>query len=530
MSDDNLAAPAPAPPAQPVNRDLAGLCVLLGLVCMALPFLGSWLAPGLFPPSLYLLSFSMAFGMFLTAVGGWVSGKWRGWTLGGAAATVVLLFTLLQGADGGPVPEKRMVAKVSAPELYTTVSAVEVVEDSGRRLYVAPNRELKHANVLIEMGNLDTPCLAFIFAPAGGNSGGEAEPVDVGVSTRYFRDIIAAAADPPHHDLVYSHSGRALLRSDPDSAEGFIPINLPGVCSSSDIAAVERRQAGLFGFIRAAFAGELDDQELIGLLVSPDALTRRDAREQIAARGPAIVPALMAAIPAEPEDPDHYRYALGAAVALARMADAGFPPEKIRAELSDGDVQRLAGLVAHPDSSMRRWATAAVVALEDERTVSPLLDLLAGETGSDGKYNAALALRQTAPNYDATVQQDLAEATRSLKSALSDPTSRLLEQLPAANGQLAETGWVFLGASYGKGWAERYFEWPDGSPAPPAAGSEIEAVESVDLRDAPATFSVEKGWSEPGIVGRVEKGQKVTVRSVEEVSSGVFWAEVEPGS
>lgn len=521
-----------ASPPRPMNRELAGLCVALGLVCMIFPFLATWLAPTLFPPSIYLLSLSMAFGMFLTAVGGWVSGKWRGWTLGGAAATVVALFTLIQSYGEAPKPEKRVVANIAAPELYTSISAVEVVEESGRRLYVAPNRELKHANVLIEQANLGNGCLAFIFAPqaAAGAADGESEPIDVKVPTAFFRDAMDGATETPHHErLFYSHAGRALLRNDPEGAGDPAPISGPGICSASVSVPLGtgRRQASLFGWVSGAFAGELSDLDLIWLLVSTDALTRRDAREQIAARGPAILPALMAAIP-DRSDPDHYRYALGAAVALARMIQAGYPAEKVRQALSDQDVARLAALVAHPDETMRRAATAAVVALEDDRTIDPLVSLLGEqEVTMDSKYSAALALRQTAPSYEEPVQRDLVDATRSLKAALNAQTSGLLDQLPSTDGQIAQTGWVFLGASYGKGWAERSFAWPDDSPALPAIGSSIEAVAGVDLRDGPASFTVKEGWREPGIVGRVEKGQMMTVRQIEEVAEGIYWAEVE---
>ena len=530
MPNDNPDSPPPAA-ARPVSWQLGALCVLLGLICLAFPFVGQWIEPTLFPTEAYLLSLCMAFGMFLTAVGGWASGKWRGWTFGGAAATVVALFLLILFTVEPPdiTPDKALVVKVHGESLYTDIAAVEVLEENGARLFVAPNRELRHANVLIEASNLDTDCLVFMFAPnpRAGSAEGDAEPIDVRVLSGFFRDALEAADEQgqARHrmQIYYHHPSRTLLRK--VDAE---PISGPGICSP--IAAVHRandpHRAGLFDWISAAFAGELNEQELIRQLISEDALTRRDAREQIASRGPEILPALMATVP-DPAASTHYRYALGAVTALAQMVRVWVDLAEIHAMLSEADIERVVGLIAHPDKTMRKWATAAVIRLVDDRTVEPLIAILSDDsTSPDGKYNAALALRETASAYPETIQRRIVDETQSLKASLGPRTALLLDQLPTADVQAAKTGWVYLGARFGKGWSERYFHW-DGDPEAPTIGAEIDATGNVNLRADHIRFTLTEGWKNSEIVGLIRSGQSVTVRRVKEVHPGFFWAEIE---
>jgi len=66
-NDDDIVADGPS---NPLSGRLVGLCVVLGFVCLVFPFAAKWMEPNLFPIEIYLLSLSMAFGMFLAAVGG----------------------------------------------------------------------------------------------------------------------------------------------------------------------------------------------------------------------------------------------------------------------------------------------------------------------------------------------------------------------------------------------------------------------------------------------------------------------------
>lgn|GEM_PF-4725282 len=540
MADDRHGNPPPGNPppgvAKPVNWQLAAICVLLGLICLAFPFVGRRIEPNLFSTEVYLLSLSMTFGLFLTAVGGWASGSWRGWTFGGAAATVVALFLLIQFVHNPPAPgpERTVVAKISGPELYTRITAVEVMEENGARLFVAPNRRLNHADVLIEQANLDTDCLAFMFAPGGEQADGDAEPIDIKVPSGFFRQFMDETDDPLAYRkrvrLHYHHGSGTLLRNAPTGETPPEPLSGPGVCSGFAQVPADsgHRHAGLFGWISAAFAGDLRDRDLIRLLNSNDALIRRDARAQIAARGPGIVPALMAAIPS-PSAPSHYRYALGAVTALSQMAPAGYSVDGIRRMLSDADIQTIVDLMAHPDETMRARATEALVALEDDRSIQPLIGVLDGEAVEDeAKYNAALALRQTAPTFAPPVQQRIADETQALAAPrLEQRTAKLLEQLPTVDREAAQTGWVYLGSYFGKDWSERHFTWPEGSTIAPAAGTTIQAVSNVNLRADHIRFTLDKGWQNSEILGLVRRGENVTVRSVKQVTPGFYWAEVE---
>lgn len=534
-ADRNIPPPGPLP--KPVNWHLASLCVVLGLVCLAFPYLGHWINPKVSSPVVTLFSFSAAFGMFLTAVGGWASGKWRGWTFGGAAATVVALFFVMAWfkTDGNQNGPHGLIAKITSPSLYSDITALEAMEEGGARLFVAPNRKLKHADVLIEPANLKTECLAFIFAPKTdtGATQGEAETIDLKVPSKIFSQELDVSSDGNRSRkqirLHYHHASQSILRQPPTAGAAPEPVTGPGICShlSAGPTIAMSKSTSLFGWISHAFAADQNVGGLITELNSGDAFTRRDAREQLAIAGPKTVPDLLRAIPQE-TSPSHYRFALGAATAVAKMAVSETQRAAVREAMTEEDLETLVKLMAHPDKTMQEWATRAVIGIQDTRSVNPLIDMLAdNRVAQSGKYNAALALRDTASSYQPETQKIIMNAVPSLKPNLNAQTVKLLDQLPTAQATATKTGWVYIGARFGRDWSEHHFNWSNENAALPANGSSIKATGDVNVRSDPIRFTLDKGWINSPIIGLVRKGQKVKLLEVKEVTKGFFWAKVD---
>ena len=526
---------------QPLTKQVFWLCVTLGVVFLTLT-IASWLLKEPFLPArLDLLFVSAALGFFLTAVGGYAFGKWQGWTLGGAAATVVVLFLLITFHSPEPTQdaaEAAVVAKIESDVLYTEISAIEVMQENLARLFVAPNPRFKQALVLVEESNLDTECLAFSFVPRPrpGSVGGDSEPIDLFVPSAFFKKEIEnlkkAGSSRGRVSLYYHHPKPSLLRERPDAQGTVNALSSPDNCMTRAAALPIRSDArtGSFGWVSQAFAEDLSNSELVEQLISVDALTRRYAREQIASRGPKILPTLFTAIP-NPTAETYYRYALGAVVALTQMLRADFDKSDIQNKLTDSDLKKVVDLMSHQDATMRRWATAAVIRLEDQRTILPLIAMLRDTSVSpNGRYNAALALRDTSTKYPEAVQRRIVQEAQLAASTLGHKTRKLLAQLPTAQPKSTKTGWVYLGAQFGDYWSEKHFRWSGDPSTAPAKGAKLEATGNVNLRVDHIRFSLFGGWQNSDIIGLVEKGQTVTVIDSKEVHPGFFWAQIETES
>lgn len=518
----------------PVSLRIAMLCIVLGLFCFAFPFFAYHFQPNLFSGEIYRFSLSTGFGLFLTAVGGWASGKWRGWTFGGAAATVVALFLLLQffAPEQQDTGRDVLIAKIDGPELYSEITAIEVMEDNAKRLFVAPNRELNHAQVLIESSNLDTDCLAFILARnvSDGRSADQPDSIAIRVPSEYFRQQInSSKPDGPDRRqtrLYYHHKSMSLLKAPPTSQSPPEPVHAPGVCGRS--ASIGNHSsssyASMFGWVSQAFAQDAVIQELIKRLVDSDALIRRDARDQIAKKGPSNIKPLMTAIPNRSHS-DHYRLALGAVTAIAKMPEAGFKSEELQNELAEQDIKTIANLLIQQDKTMQNWAANAITAIADHRFVPILADVLKDENIQDeAKYAAALSLRDIYHKSDDSVQNAILDSIKQVVRLLEDRTQLLLSSL--ISNDTVKTGWVYVGVRYTDKWAERHFSWDGDSADNLKEGLVIEATGNVNIRADHIRFTLENGWQNSEIVGLVRRGKKITVRNTELVAGSFLWAEI----
>lgn len=539
MSDTTDANPAPesspAKPNQPSFRT-AMLCVMLGVLCLAFPFAGAMVNEAMMPPKISFLSYAMAFGLFLTAVGGYASGKWQGWTFGGAAATVVALFLLMTwGADEPPTRVAALDLKITNPDLYDHIQSIEVTDDKNQRLFVAPDRMLNNVRVLIEKDNLSAGCIAFSFVPKAPEESNthSPEPFNLQVPSSYFKDKLEKRPDQSvfrhRFPVFFDISSKAMFDRPLSQEQAPPPLNAPDLCDEfSQVASLAGpKKPGFWSGFMSAFAVGKSSTDIIRKLNDKDAFVRRAARDQVAAYGPRILPELMGAIPSE-RSSSYYRYALGAMVSIANMAKQ-HDVKAMNASLNAKDYQLMSKLMGHSDKTLRKWSTAAMVRLGGKSGVEALLGTLEDSaTTANGRYNATFALTEISKKLPAAMRKTVTARQKSItsKTVVKTRSLTLGDESNAEPVEVSGDGWVFLGVKYGQSWGQTNFDWTvkDGQPG---EGDVIVAKSEVNLRADPSVFDVKTGWSDSPVLERVAAGQKLTVMRVEEVAEGYFWAAVQ---
>lgn len=483
-----------------------------------------------------LLSYCMGFGLFLTAVGGWASGKWQGWTLGGAAATVVVLFLLLKTFGSSPpsVTEPKITLKISSGQLFKNFSALEVFEDSGERMFVAPHRRLHSASVLIEKKNVEGDCIAFSFTRIADPDGDQAqtEALDVKMPSGYFRERFQEAEsnnirNSRLHFFLHAVTG-SFFHERPPASDADKPISGLGRCADFGVRSAKLPRRGYdFGLISTANAQSSGDPDLVESLISTDAQTRRDARERLAKLEPGVLKGVFDAIP-ELSDKNFYRRTLGAVVVLSKMRQNGVSAERMQPFIEDRHVRLVAKLTNHSDKTMRQWATSAVVSLSDARAIEPLVANLEGaENLITDKFNAALALRELYLQLDDQGRNRVTAELETVPATLGPKTKALVDDIGKLQQASKADGWVYLGTHYGKGDSDWYFSWTDDTAVLPSTGQTITATGNVHLREDHIRFDLTSGWQNADAVGLVAKNDTVRVREVKEVAFGHYWARIE---
>lgn len=204
---------------------------------------------------------------------------------------------------------------------------------------------------------------------------------------------------------VTDHRGRVLFRSFEELDEMLLG------------AAAEPRRPGL-GLIGAAHAADVNPVDVVTLiedLRAEDTSVRRLARDRLAAAGPSAVPALMAALAADPGD---YRLRLGVTSALNAMlrrlpADAA----AVAGHLDEADLDRLVAAVGDPDKTIRLYATEFLYQLRDPRSVTASLRVLEGQEAgvapadqNNAAYNSLLVIKSASGKLPPDEQARIADS------------------------------------------------------------------------------------------------------------------------
>ncbi|MFZ1430603.1 MAG: hypothetical protein WAS21_28020 [Geminicoccaceae bacterium] len=151
---------------------------------------------------------------------------------------------------------------------------------------------------------------------------------------------------------------------------------------------------------------------------------RRDARQSLAAQGPAITKPLLAELR---RDPDSYRTRLGVVVALTEMLrEHKAQAAEIAAQLDDDDLALLTDAAGDPDRTVRVYASEFLFDLADPRTVPLALERL-GDAGDNERFNLILVLKGTYPRLQPETKRQVDVELTGLRGAVGHKTQELID-------------------------------------------------------------------------------------------------------
>jgi hypothetical protein len=151
---------------------------------------------------------------------------------------------------------------------------------------------------------------------------------------------------------------------------------------------------------------------------------RRDARQSLAAQGPAITKPLLAELR---RDPDSYRTRLGVVVALTEMLrEHKGQAAEIAAQLDDDDLALLTDAAGDPDRTVRVYASEFLYDLADPRTVPLALERL-GDAGDNERFNLILVLKGTYPRLQPETKRQVDAELTGLRGAVGQKTQELID-------------------------------------------------------------------------------------------------------
>ncbi len=174
----------------------------------------------------------------------------------------------------------------------------------------------------------------------------------------------------------------------------------------------------------AAEAEATDIGQSLQDLRSGSTNVRRDARQSLAAQGPAITKPLLAELR---RDPDSYRTRLGVVVALTEMLrEHKAQAAEIAAQIDDNDLARLTDAAGDPDRTIRVYASEFLYDLADPRTVPLALERLGG-AGDNERFNLILVLKGTYPRLQPETKRQVDAELTELRGAVGPKTQELID-------------------------------------------------------------------------------------------------------
>lgn len=532
-------APAAAE-GSPLPMWMSVTSVLVGIVLFAVFLVASAQGLDIFPGSEYLrITVAAGLGLILAGLGSRVEGRWGKWNLYGAAATVVVVYLVLWQTRDAVINDRPLdpVAILYIDEVSSNVENLSVSADEGDFLFVAYDRGAHDYRARIESENVKGQgCVKFNFVIRG-------EDVDdkVLIPNAWIRGKLDSIEEGNHEvkilGLKYAYNARrnSAISEVVEGTATHNPISTFGTsgCGVSTAASL-RKFALLAGF---AHAGEVDwtIENLVDALQNDNTGLRREARSVLANKGPDAVRPVMDALAAHPET---YRVQLGAAVVLTEMLRGKTALKEVRGQLTQADLDRLTPLVTHGDVTLRKWATQALILLNDPRSSAALVKVVSTPANSnEGRYNAALVLSIVFEEVPEQQKAEISKGVRDKIETLGSKTQALLGdvvayEVPDSGVEVLPsntTGWAFFGTNFGKGWEENNFSGlADG--ALPKPGDRLTALRKVELSSDFARFDGAEGiWIEPDPTGILVEGEEVEVTAVELVSGGFYWIELTVG-
>lgn len=415
MSDDTARATISTNDDPGMPREMAYWGILVGLLLAISGVATLLLLPAQMPKPLAGLTICVGFGIVLAAFGSRAGGTWGGFAAVGAAALAVMLFLLLMTYMPSDVPAFAKKGHIHGD--LSKIAELRIIDDDP--LYTRRDLTTKSLRFIVLDRSFKTKKVRIHIDTTEKGEGREyfqMVALSDELTKRYLsndRDVIQWTFD--YGNRVIKDGDEIIFAEPQQLEERFIrgpatSLNWPGIVGSARAAV---------GLMVPGIAAEPTPDSLMRDLASEEAAVRRNARDLLAAKGIAALPALLDALRTKLQD---YRIKLGVTFSLAQMLRSN--PElskEVARQLTSVDISRLVSMATlDRDATVRLQATEFLSLLGDTRVVTPAL-----RQTSDGKngFNAVLLIKAVYPKLPASEQKTLIEELNQ-SEAMADPKSR----------------------------------------------------------------------------------------------------------
>ncbi|SMF47808.1 hypothetical protein SAMN02982989_2471 [Xaviernesmea oryzae] len=345
----------------------------------------------------------------LSAFGAQAQGAWRGWTMGGSVAIAFAMFLLLQAYDTPPMLYKT--GSISGD--IDKLSDVVILDDDPLYQYrdlnakeikfILTNNGFRKSNIRIRVTTLDSgqPRSEFtMVAGAEGIAKAHLGPL-FGNNKNIDWDFDLARR-------VVTENGKVVFKEVRSLQDLAIAIPQPGAAPVPFLRSL---------LLPAAFAQSLPldiDPVIFDRLQDDDASIRRSTRDNLAALGPAAVPAMIRHLK---EDQDDYRTKLGITYALAEMmrrSPTAETRQAISANLKGEDFPVLVAAAQDDDDTVRLQAGEFLYLLQDQRSIRPSIDAAATASDEIKAADQVLIIREAGKNLSSDEKLKVIESLNDL--------------------------------------------------------------------------------------------------------------------
>jgi hypothetical protein len=332
----------------------------------------------------------VGFGIVLVTFGSKAGGTWAGWSATGAGAMAIILFLLLEHYTPSPAIYYKKgqlrgdLHKIADLRIIDETPLYEFRDPTTSSIrFVLLDRKLKSQRMSIQVDTNDQGDAREFFELIGKSkdiqdkylSGGPND--DSVIQWSFYYD----------HRLV--KDGDLVVFSEPSRlADSTAPIptsnqfSLLKLIVPIDVAMAENVQVV-----------DTSVTALLPRLKDNDAAVRRNARDELAAKGPSAVGAMMAALQS---DPSNYRTKLGVIYALSEMLRRD-PNQRsaISAALKENDFPLLVNAASDDDKTIRYQAAGFLATLQDPRAVPASANASRAANQDDKASNQLIILRES---------------------------------------------------------------------------------------------------------------------------------------
>ena len=542
--------------------------LILGILFVIISIAGSTCFIDNFSHPVQRLTTALGISLIVFGLGSRASGTYGKWSVQGVGAFVIIFYLLIPTEPPESAVIARMIGFPEPDEESEEIRTVEAFAESKKPLFGYFYRSHPEFKVRIEDKDLKSGCLSFIVVPMKGKEDLlKVHPVTLDRAYKASRiqregllKSLLASLGLEHLAPQVSHIEIVELTYHSDKeGNGTLtyldkgerkPASQPSDQCSLEMASSARTTQYALSLVTQAHAQVQDEssdqapsnQSLIESLTSEDVIRRYEAQRILSTRQPDVIRLILEKLQKHNKDTNEWEnLAVSLAKVIRGMLQREVKPisaKDVQTQLNSKEgLEALVWVLTHHDSSYKLDAMVSLIRLRDPRLNSYLVEILKGQTESEGKYYAALVLigggleveldhNERVALKRSIVSGDRDEAVRILLNVINLPPSASHEEKPESES--APIGWVYIGINFGGPWEERYFDW-SGKSNLPQEGDILEATGSVYLRKEYIKFDPNVGrWLNAEVVGLVSPGEKLRVNAIENVASGFYWAEVTP--